>query len=163
MIILLRHKHIAPYNRSQNQSGRPEPGSTDASSRWSSFVAGELHILANGYKASKSETLYSLTGTTGSLMYMAPEASTLWHSYENNPGCEVQCVALWVLYAGSAIPLMTAAAPLCYTMHAQAQLQAKLHLETYRNRAFDHKWFTSQAGVVIEYALQVQETCMHRQ
>lgn len=81
---LLGHKHITSYNRSQNPPGRPEPGSTVASSRWSSFVAGELHILANGYKAGKSEKLYSLTGTTGSLMYMAPEASTPWHSYVNS-------------------------------------------------------------------------------
>lgn len=75
---------LQPTIGGQNQSGRPEPGSTHASSRWSSFVAGELHILENGYKVGKSEKLYSLTGTTGSLMYMAPEASTPWHSYESS-------------------------------------------------------------------------------
>ena len=50
-----------------------------AQADWSVFAAGSLHGLSDGFKVGKSEKLYSLTGTTGSLMYMAPEARMPYH------------------------------------------------------------------------------------
>ena len=41
--------------------------------------AGILPCLKDGVARGKSETLYNLTGTTGSLMYMAPEVSITVH------------------------------------------------------------------------------------
>lgn len=52
------------------------------------FVAGMLPCLADGAVRGKSETLYNLTGTTGSLMYMAPEVSMTAQS----PG--LQCLLM---------------------------------------------------------------------
>ena len=72
-----------------------------------SVVAGELHVLGDGYKAGKSEKLYSLTGTTGSLMYMAPEVKLPCHSSERtlNLNGKLSTKACTSMVAGTFAPL----------------------------------------------------------
>ena len=56
---------------------------SDAAEEWGPCIsiavlgAGMLPCLKDGAAVGKKEKLYSLTGTTGSLMYMAPEVGLL--------------------------------------------------------------------------------------